>query len=64
MTTLTVTYTVPGGSGVFDGYVFSISPGSNDNKEKTKDDTDRHVEFYGLVPGTVYTVDMWLKSSQ
>ena len=48
---------------MFDNYVFSISPGSNDNKEKTKDDTDRHVEFDGLVPGTVYTVDMWLKST-
>jgi hypothetical protein len=60
-TSLSVSYTEPGGSGVYDIYVFTLNPGSNQIK-KLKYDLNRIVQFGSLVPGTVYTVDMKLTS--
>ncbi len=59
--TLSISYTPPGGNGVFDKYKFQLDP-DGVHKEKIKDDDQRNVVFTKLVAGTVYNVYMWVES--
>ena len=62
-TTIAATYTEPGDDGIFDQYVFSVGDGV-EKIVKTKYDDERSVYFTDLVPGTVYTLQMWLQSGK
>ncbi|KAK8376280.1 hypothetical protein O3P69_008762 [Scylla paramamosain] len=62
---MTVRYTpTPAAVAIFDKYRFMLSNTTIPMKEKWANDDDRKVVFEGLVPGRLYTVNVWTVSKE